>query len=56
MIVENKYCREKDGRPQHQKSRFFIASKRVSLSLDTWPSSLQTFITEYIYDVWFGIS
>ena len=39
MLVENKYCSKmsmckKDDSPLHQKIRFFIASKKVDLSLD----------------------
>ena len=29
---------KKDDRSPHQKSRFFISSKGVGLSLDAWPS------------------
>ena len=39
MLVENEDCTKmtickKDDKPLHQKGRFFIASERVSLSLD----------------------
>ena len=45
-------CKQ-DESLSHQKSRLFIASKRVGLSLDIWllKESLKRFITEYIPEV-----
>ena len=45
-----------DVRPLYQKSRFFITSKKVELSLYTLKKSLRMLITEYIPAVRFIIS
>ena len=64
-LLQHKYCAEKDDYVwkkneilPHQKSKFFIGSKVVDLTLDIWPSrkSHKRFITEYIPNVRFIIS